>query len=204
MSEPRESEIDRWVETGHNILIEGHEHEMWMRRNGHHAPSVRGMLDTVEQIHTEGEPLSTEDLDLHTVDDALEMVELWRAAKRQADAARQVLTTCGTRLAELLGDGGAAAIGDNIVRYGLGRTEKCIDPEGVAAYLQQAVASGEVQVGDVVNPTYVKRSWMSDAVRDTFYQWVDDDAPKVTVVPRDRAPKFLLNLSDGEVRKGKM
>jgi hypothetical protein len=40
-------------------------------------------------------------------------------------------------------------------------------------------------------------------VRDTFYEWIEDAAPRLTITPSDRVPKWLQNLNDGEVVMGK-
>jgi len=165
----------------------------------HEHQTVRAALDIAERIHVEGEELTPDDIGIADITDMTEAITVWRAAQRQSAAAKQVKDAAAMKLAELLGDGGAAAVGDVIVRYRLGRKERCIDKLGALEYASDAIRQDYVPLGDVVNPDYMKRSWMSQAVRDTFYEWYDDEYPRLSETPRDRAPKFLQDLADGDV-----
>ena len=165
--------------------------------------TIADLVDVVAKVHVEGEPVTTQDLGFDELEDVQAMVQVWREAKMHADAARVVLQTAGVRLAELLGQGGAAAIGDTIVRYTVKQTERCIDPDLFIAYVTDRVHTGDLDLGDVVNANYVRKSWMPSPVRDTFFEKIDDDVPSLVLVPRDRAPKFLQGLRDGEVKAGK-
>ena len=159
---------------------------------------VRAMLDVAERFEGEGEGFTPTDFNLKDVTDLDEALTVWRRAQRQARAAKTIVQVCGEVVAGLLGVGGAARIGPDIIRYQVGRTERCIDPAGMAAYTTNAIINGDVRLGDVFNPSYAKRSWMPTAVRDTFYEWVEDPEASLSVIPVDRAPKFLQALSDGE------
>ena len=161
--------------------------------------TVRNGLDTAQRIHVEGEPFTPDDMGIDDIVDIDEAVDVWRAADRQLRAAKQVKAAAGIQLASLLGTGGAAMIGDTVVRYKLGRTERCHDPDGFTAYCTNEIVERRVKLGDVINPSYAKKSWMDPAVRDTFYEWVDDEAPSLTETPRGKAPKFLQHLQDGDV-----
>jgi len=163
---------------------------------------VRQALETAHRVRYEGDKLTPTDVDWDTVDDIPEAVDLWRHAQAQLVAARQVERVASEVLAELLGEGGAVGYGDNVVRYKLGRKERCIDPHAMIQYLTAQVKSDFVDLADVVNPQYVKRSWMQKAVRDTFYEWEDDAAPRLTITPSDRVPRWLQNLNDGEIVMG--
>lgn len=161
--------------------------------------NVREMLDVAEVVRPEGESLSTEDLDLHEIDNSLEALKVWRAAHMQKMAADAVLRVAGTRLAELLGEGGAAAIGDNIVRYRRQSKETCIDPDGFNNYLIERFGAQTLEPFEAFNLNYAKKSWMEKGVRDTFFERIQDDDATLAIVPRDRAPQFLQSLEDGQV-----
>ena len=164
--------------------------------------SVRTALDTADMVRFEGDKLTPTDVDWERIDDVSEAVDLWRKANAQTIAARQVERVAAEVLAGLIGDGGAVGYGDTVVRYKLGRKETCYAPDQLIQYLTMQVKSDFVDLTDVVNPNYIKRSWMDKSVRDTFYEWNDDDAPRLTVTPSDRVPKWLQNLNDGEVVMG--
>lgn len=159
---------------------------------------VRRALDRAESVRFEGDKLTPSDVGWDDIDDIPEALDVWRHAKMQETAAKQVARVAGERLASLLGEGGAVGYGDSIIRYKKQRAERCIDPDRMIQYLTVQVKSDFVDLGDVVNPQYVKRSWMDPVVRETFYEW-EDKEPGLTVTPRDRAPKFLQDLKDGEV-----
>ena len=163
---------------------------------------VRRALDTADLVRFEGDKLTPADVDWDRVDDMDEAVTLWRFAQTQLVAARQVSKVASEQLASLLGEGGAYGYGDSVVRFKKKRTERCIDPERFIRYLTMQVKSDFVDLADVVNPSYAKRSWMDQAVRDTFYEWVDGE-PGLTVTPIDRVPKWLQGINDGEIVQGK-
>ena len=154
-------------------------------------------LVTAAQRH-DGTP-DRHDLDLDQIEDIDEALDMYRQAAMHAQAAQAVKTATGAQLAVLLGEGGAACYGTNILRYRQGSKEVCIDPDGAAGYTATEIAAGRVRLDAVVNPTYMKRGWMSEAMRDTFYERVDEEA-KLTDMPIGKAPKFLRDMTDGEIR----
>lgn len=162
------------------------------------AWDARSALEVAEKVHVEDEALQPGDVDLDQVQDVTDAVRCLRAAERQEAAAKAVLGAARQRVAEILGEGGAVRVGNTVVRFKRTSTERCIDPEGAAAFIGGEIAAGRVQLGDVVNPTYVKRTWMDQAVRDTFYERVEAENPTVTSTPIDRAPRFLQDLEDGQ------
>jgi hypothetical protein len=164
---------------------------------------VRDALETAHRVRFEGDKLTPTDVDWDTVDDVQEAVDLWRHAQAQLVAARQVERVASEVLAGLLGEGGAYGYGTNVVRYKLGRKERCYAPNEMIQYLTAQVKSDFVDLADVVNPQYVKRSWMAKAVRDTFYEWEDDAAPRLTITPLDKVPRWLQDINDGEIVQGK-
>ncbi len=157
---------------------------------------VRDLLDVAEQY--EGERLTPQDCEWDAVDDVNVALDIWRQAKIQEAAAKQIARAAGERLAVLLGEGGAVGYGDSIVRYKMRRVEKCHDPEGFVDYLTHLVKTDDVHLGDVLNPDTAKRSWMEESVRDTFYEWHDKE-PGLDIVPKSKAPAWLQDLPDGEV-----
>ncbi len=159
--------------------------------------TIRKDVEVVLRIHVEGEPLLPDDLGYDEIDDMDEAIDVWRRAQRYAHAAKLVADTAGVRLAELLGEGGAARIGDSIVRFRVKKTERCINPDGFAAFLTGEVKGDRVDIANVLNPNDAKRTWMSEATRDTFFEWHHDDHPSLTVTPIDKAPKYLQALEDG-------
>ena len=161
--------------------------------------TVRDALRVAEKTRYEDEPVTPCDIGIDDIVDIDEAIGVWRAADRQLAAARQIKAAAGEQLATLLGVGGAAMIGDTVVRYRLGRKERCIDPDGLAAYTMNELFERRVRLTDVANPAYLKKSWMDPAVRDTFFEWVDDQEPSLSETPRGKAPKFLQQLSDGDV-----
>ena len=159
---------------------------------------VRDLLDIAEAVRFEGDKLAPEDCEWDAVDDIQVALDIWRQTKIQEAAAKQLTRVAGERLAELLGNGGAAAYGDNLVRYRMRRTERCADVSGFVDYLTLLVKAGDVDLVDVLNPNSAKKGWMSKAVRDTFFDW-HDDKPGLSMIPMSQAPKWLQGLSDGEV-----
>jgi hypothetical protein len=157
------------------------------------------MLDIGEKVAYEGEAITTEDLDIHDIDSALIALRVYRAAYIQHRSSAAVLATTGKKLAQLLGEGGAAAIGGNIVRFKKPYKENVIDAEKLAAYMQQQLVSGGRLISEMFNVAYTKRGWMDKAVRDTFFEKDEGEEPTLSMTPRDKAPKFLQFLEDGEV-----
>ena len=74
---------------------------------------------------------------------------------------------------------------------------------GFTEYVTRQVAAGEVRLSAVFNPNQAKKSWMSEAVRDTFFEKVDNDEPGLVEIPVVKAPKFLQGLESGGVLFGK-
>ena len=161
--------------------------------------NVHDAVDVYRKTHVEGERLTTSDLELDEVNDVHEAIRCWDAADDLMRAAKIVKAVAAVRVGQLLGKDGAARTGDRIVRYRHVRKERCFDPAGAIGYLTEQVKNGEVDLGDVMNPQYIKRAWMDDAIRDTFYEWEEADEPTVASVTVDRAPKWLQKLGDGEV-----
>ena len=157
-------------------------------------------LQVVTKVHTEGDPVTPADVDLDLIENVPDAILTYRAAKAQARYAQQVAGAAGQRLAELLGEDGAARVGDDVLRYRVPRSERCLDPGGVVAYLTTEIKGDRVDLADVINPTYIKRSWMSDAVRQTFYVWEEGDHPTLATTIADKAPQWLTKLlpSDGD------
>ena len=160
---------------------------------------VHEMLKVVETTWHEDEPYTPNDLGLDDLTDPVEAVIVWGNADRQLQAARKVRDTVGQVVATLLGEGGAAALGDTIVRYQRGWDERCTDPEGFDQYMTGEIVAGEMTVGDLVNPNDVKRSALTEAARSTFYQRDRKPEPSITTMPRHKAPKFLQGLESGSV-----
>ncbi len=161
--------------------------------------NVHTAVDVYRKTHVEGEKLTTSDLELDQIDDVHEAIRCWEAADDLMRAAKIVKAVAAVRVGQLLGKDGAARTGDRIIRYRHVRSEKCIDPAGVVSYLTSQVKNDEVDLGDVMNPQYMKRTWMSQAARDTFYEWNEAEEPTVASVAVDRAPKWLQELGDGDV-----
>ena len=163
---------------------------------------IRAMLVVAERTAHEGDGYTPDDFGIDDIDDIDEAVDLWRAAERQAAAARAVVEAAGIQLAELLGDGGAARIGPSIVRYRVASKERCVDPDGWSAVMTARIVDGDITAGDVVNPNSAKKGSMTAAVRDTFYTRDYDDHPSLAVMPVDKSPKFLQALAEGETILG--
>ena len=165
---------------------------------------LKDALDVASLVRFEDDKLTPADLDWNLIDDVDEALDVWRHAKMQEAAAKQITRVAGQRLAELLGVGGAAGYGDSVIRYKLGWDERCTDPDGFVDYVTMLVKADDVDLGDVFNPNNAKKSWMGLSVRDTFFEKIDNDAPSLTVTPLDRAPKWLQHLNEGEIIVGKV
>ncbi len=161
--------------------------------------TITQAIQTARRVHVEDEALTPEDIGIDDVTDVDEAIDLWREADQTLRALKAVKAAAGAQLATLLGDGGAVAVGDVIVRYRLGRKERCHDSDGLAAYATNELVERRVRLLDVTNPAYMKRGWMDTAVRDTFFEWVTDEHAALTETPRGKAPKFLQGLKDGDV-----
>ena len=161
--------------------------------------NVHDAVSVFRKTHVEGEALTTSDLALDQVDNLAEAVRCWEAADELLRAAKIVKAVTAVRVGQLLGEGRATRSGNRILRYKINRKERCIDPDGAIDYLMTSVKRDGVNLADVVNPNDLKRSWMSDAMRQTFYEWVPDDEPTVTATAIEYAPKFLQELDDGDV-----
>jgi hypothetical protein len=162
---------------------------------------MRDLLTVAERVGYEGEPITPEDLDLDLIDDPQDALGMYRRAVMQRQAATAVEHAAGQRLAELLGEGGAARYGDNIVRYHRGWRERCIDPAGFWDGVALLASAGELRARDLFNPNVAKKSAMPKALRDTFFDRVQNPDPVLTISAADRAPKFLQALDDGDVWK---
>ncbi len=151
-----------------------------------------------DRMATEGLPVTADDLgfDFDNPQDAL---RLYRQAVRQVAAAQKVKRAAAETLSNLLGVGGAACYGNQIVRYKLGSTEKCHNPEGALDALARLLDEGNADIRTIVNPNNLKVTGMPAGFRDTFYIKTDDDEPTLTDVPRDKAAKFLHDMVDGDI-----
>ena len=166
--------------------------------NRHASDHIDALL-TVAHRHL-GEPQDSYTLELDTITDLDEALDLYARATDQVKAARVVKAAVGERLAQLLGVGGAACYGTQIVRYKLGSSEKLIDADKFTNYVTRQIITGPVRLDAVFNPNNAKVGWMNRTERDTFYTTTDDDEPTLTDMPIDRAPKFLQTMRDGDIR----
>ena len=155
-----------------------------------------------DAMATEGLPITRDDLGFDDIDDVDQALELYRHAVRQGQAATAVKKAAGETLALLLGYGGAACYGNQIVRYRRGWKERCIDPDIAMEAIVQMQTDGTIDIRQWFNATQAKKSAMPEAFRDTFFEKVDDPEPKLTDMPIDRAPKFLQSMVDGDVKVG--
>ena len=161
-------------------------------------PQYDQMLNVAERHYPEHATLY--DLELDSVDDIDEALDLYRTSVRILRAAEQVRKATGERLAQLLGEGGAACYGTQIVRYKLGYTEKCVDPDNAVEALTRMVREDTVSLRTLINPNQLKKTGMPQAFRDTFYIKKENDEPSLTDIPIDKAPKFLRDMTDGDIR----
>ncbi len=163
------------------------------------------MRDVVEEATRHADAMTTEGLEV-TADDLgfdfdnpQDALKLYRQAVRQVQAAQAVKRAAAETLSGLLGEGGAACYGDQIVRYRLGSTERCHNPEGALDALARLLVEGNADIHRLVNPNNLKKTGMPGGFRDTFYIKTFDDAASLTDVPRERAAKFLHDMQDGDV-----
>lgn len=155
-------------------------------------------LDVAARVHDEAEPFTAVDAGFDDIDTIREAVDLYREVKRQQAALSAVKGAAAERLGQLLGEGGAVRVGDRIVRYRRKRTERLVDGDGANQYLTGLVRSGDLEVADLVNLQYAKRSALPEAARHTFYQWESADEPSVEDQSLRYAPDYLAHLDDGE------
>jgi len=155
-------------------------------------------MQTAKMVRTEGEKLTPEDVLFDEIDEIELAMALWRDAQTTLAAAKDVARVASEVVAGILGEGGAFGYGDSVVRHSKSTEEKCVDPRGFQAYLTMRVKDDSVDLADVLNPNNAKVGWMDEAVRTTFFEKTFGD-PKLAIVPRTRAPKFLVDLGDGEV-----
>ena len=160
---------------------------------------ARDMLTVATRTSHEGEPLTPEDLELDQITDPNQALDVYRHAVMQRQAAAAVEHAAGQRLAELIGEGGAARYGDNIVRYHRGWRERCIDPDGFWDGVTLLASGGQVRVRDLFNPNDVKKTPMPEALRDTFFDRTRNDDPTLQLTPLAKAPKFLQGLTEGQI-----
>ena len=170
-----------------------------------HAMTTRQLLNLIEvvdKLHPEGEPVTVSDLDLET-SDVPDAVELHRTAVRLRHALDAIESALGVQLAALLGDGGAVRYGDTFFRYHRGWKETVNDPGAFWEMVRTFDAKGDLRIEDLFNPDYVKKTPLPAAIRDTAFTKRRDDDPRLTAVPYDRAPKFLQALEDGDYTLGR-
>ena len=159
---------------------------------------VKECLDVAAMTRYEDDKLTVEDLRFDLIDNVGSAVEVWRDAQNQTTAARQVERVAAERLAVLLGDGGAVGFGGGVYRYKRGWSERCIDHNGFYDYVAVCVNEG-LSLARVFNADRAKKSWMGDAVRDTFFERTRDNEPTLAYTPQSKVPKFLQHLGDGDI-----
>lgn len=158
-------------------------------------------MTTAKMVRTEGEKLTPEDVLFDEIDDIELAMALWRDAQTTLAAAKDVARVSSEVVARILGEGGAFGYGDSVVRHSKSSSEKCIDPRGFVEYVTLRIRDDGIRhldLGDVLNPNDAKVGWMDEAVRTTFFEKTFGDS-RLAIVPRSRAPKFLVDLGDGEV-----
>ncbi len=160
---------------------------------------VNECLEVARSMRYEGDKLTVTDLGFDLIDEIGTAVEVWRDAQTQTTAAKQVERVAAERLAVLLGDGGAVGFGGGVYRYRRGWSERCIDLGGFYRYLAYHVMNETVNLRDVFNANTSKKSWMSEATRDTFFERTRDDEPTLAYTPQSKVPKFLQHLTDGDI-----
>ena len=162
---------------------------------------IAEMLNVAQRIGTEGDPIDSYTFDLQAITDQDEALDLYRRTVMHVQAATAVKRAVGERLAQMLGEGGAACYGTNIVRYKQGSTEKCFDPAGAMGALSRMHLEGNIKLDEALfNPDNVKKGGMPSGFRDTFYHKVDDDEPSLETKRVVDSPLFLQDMTDGEWR----
>ena len=183
------------------ILSSSHQEDTLRTANSSsERDQIARMITVAHNIGGEGDPIDSYTFDLQDWDDIGDVLDLYRHVTQLLQATRAVKGAVGERLAQLLGEGGAACYGSNIVRYKLGSTETLIDPRSYAEYVTNRIGSGDVHLSQVFNVNSAKVSWMTKAERDTFYIRTDDAEPKLTDIPIAKSPKFLSDMEDGDIR----
>jgi len=109
-------------------------------------------------------------------------------------------------VARLLGNGGAARVGDVVYRYRPKNSQRVVDPDGLIGWL----GDDWHHVVPVTRSTTLRRGGLKAVceqrgvdvatVEDTFLEWETGD-PTVERIPVDKAPKFLQALNDGETMR---
>ena len=143
--------------------------------------------------------ITPDTFELSDYDDTGDVLDLYRRVTIHIQNARHVKEAVAARLAELLGEGGAACYGTNIVRYRQGSKETCHDPDGARDAFTHMAREGE-DVGRWINPNTLRKTAMPKAFRDTFYERIVDAEATLTDIPIGKAPKFLRDMTDGETR----
>lgn len=138
-------------------------------------------------------------------DDLLEdLVRHYHAAKVVKQAADEVVRHFRERIGLELGPGGAMRYGDTIIRHHTDtRKRVLVEPEALVEFL------GPEAFARSVNPSHVRitsvraeaeaRGLNPDAVEDTFYGWRSEPRADLKELPISKAPKYLQELSDGQV-----
>ena len=160
---------------------------------------VKECLNVAALTRYEDDKLTVEDLGFDLIDEIETAVGVWREAQEQTTAAKQVERVAAERLAVLLGDGGAVGFGGGVYRYKRGWSERCIDLEGFYDYTETLIVEGGLDIAKVFNANTSKKSWMSKATRDTFFERTRDDEPTLAYTPQSKVPKFLAHLGDGDI-----
>jgi len=145
------------------------------------------------------------DLDDMTIDDLDGLLGQLLVLRQTVDRLKRQTETA---VARLLGEGGAARVGDVVYRYKPKNSQRVVDPDGLIGWL----GADWHHVVPVTRSTTLRRGGLKAVceqrgvevatVEDTFLEWETGD-PTVDRMALDRAPKFLQALTDGEIiRKG--
>jgi len=136
--------------------------------------------------------------------DLMDLLHYNAYADEMVGAANLVRRVIRNEIAARLGDRGAARYGDLIYRNGSETKWRVIDPEGLAAWLGGDWAKVVRVSGDNLRRTALRgladaRGISPETVIDTFMEvsYTDRD---LQVMPLEKAPKFLQDLAEGEVR----
>jgi hypothetical protein len=151
-----------------------------------------------DQLRTEGEAVTVNDYDLET-DTVDEAITLHRTATRLRKALQEIEKALAVQLAETLGEGGAVRYGDTFYRYHRGLKESVVNVEAFWSMVQ----TFDLRIEDLFNPNDVRKGPLPAAIRDTAFAKVRDKDPSLSVVPADKAPRFLQDLGDGDYVLGR-
>lgn len=181
----------------------------WPPRSGKSVVDARRLVDArlEEIVRYSGE--GTE-LDPPPDLDAEEAWYLIAAVDRVAEAARDVRRLLEGRVAETIGEGGAARFGDVLVRYS--RPREYVATDGLVAFLRTLTVDDVLRV--LPKPrtfrigglrAVAEREGLDpDTLEGTFYVDRSEDAPpRLTTIPvsNPNAPKYAAAMSDGEIRR---